>query len=160
MTERTKMKIWTWNTERFLTPNGSCLVFDFFSHEQIMHSCHGCFGVSMQEAGILMQVRELQGKYLQTETFQNAPLPKGICKNLGSKWRKPQTDWLFWNALQWIWCSSGRGMKPGTGPELVSWEVMGFGWDMSLFCCYSPVSSAEHFLVLLKASLNAPSFVD
>lgn len=122
----------------------------FFSREQIMRSCRGCFGVSVQEAGILMQFRELQGKYPQTETFQYVLLPKWIVKNLKSKWRnhKPQTDWLFWNALQWMGCSSRSGMKPRTGRELVSWEVMGFGWDMFLFCCHSPVSPAEHFFVL------------
>lgn len=76
----------------------------------------------------LMQFRELQGKYLHIETFQYCQtfqcvlLSKGISKNLGSKRRnhKPQTDWLFWNTLQWMGCSSGSGMKPGTGLELVS----------------------------------------
>lgn len=69
----------------------------------------------------LMQFRELQGKYLQTEPFQYVLLSKGISKNLGSIWRnhKPQNDWLFWNALQWMGCSSGSGIKPGTGLGLV-----------------------------------------
>lgn len=88
-------------------------------------------------------VQRTAGKISSNRNLPVCPLSKGISKNLGSKWRNHKTGWLFWNALQWMGCSSGSGMKPGTGLELV-----GFGWDMSLLCCHSPVSSAEHFFVL------------
>lgn len=116
-----------------------CFLDFFLESKSCIPALGFCAGVRH-----LMQFRELQGKNLPTETFQYVLLSKS--ENLGSKWRnhKPQSGWLFWNALQWMGCSSGSGMKPGTGLELVSWEVMALGVT---WLCFA-VSSAEHFFIL------------